>query len=241
MAFQGRTVLSIFRIAARAAAVLAVSAMIAPPALATRTVPIAIPLSARPAPLPAWSPADDTANNHRWRRHRDRGSTVGNVLTGLLVIGGIAAVAKAIDKDQEKRRRDRTQGRDYPYRDGPYRDGPYDYRDDRDVARDGSFGRGDSRAADRAVDACAAEAERSGRVDEIFDVDNVAGEWRVKGDYSDGREFTCTVDRSGRAYVGLEDRAEVGRDPRAWDEPGEPDADDRYATGPSPDIEDSRR
>jgi hypothetical protein len=236
---------AIYRTASRATALLAAATMIAPPAYATRTVPITIPLSAKPEPRPAWSPADDTAANHRRWRHRNRGSTVGNVLTGLLVIGGIAAVAKAIDKDQEKRRRDRTQGRDYPYRDGPY-----DYRDtetdsddpvaERDYGRDEPIGRGDSRAADRAVDACTAEAERSGRVDEIFDVDVVAGEWRVQGDYADGREFTCTVDRNGRAYVGLEPRAQNEPRERAWDQAGEPEADDRYATGQSPDFEDGR-
>jgi len=234
---------AIYRTASRAAALLAAATMIAPPAYATRTVPITIPLSVRPAPLPAWSPGDDTAANHRWRRHRGGGSTVGNVLTGLLVIGGIAAVAKAIDKDQEKRRRDRTQGRDYPYPDEPY-----DYRDgdsddpvaERDYGRDEPASRRDPRATDRAVDACAAEAERSGRVDEIFDVDEVDGEWRVKGDYADGRDFTCTVDRNGRAYVGLEPRAQNDVRERSWDQAGEAQADDRYATAQAPDFEDGR-
>ena len=231
-----------FRTASHAAALLAAATMIATPAYATRTVPISIPLSVSPEPLLAWTPADDTAANHRWRRHRG-GSTVGNVLTGLLVIGGIAAVAKAIDKDQEKRRRDRTEGRDYPYRDGPY-----DYRDadgddpvaERDDGRDDSFGRGDPRAADRAVDACTAEARRSGRVDEVYDVDAVDGEWRVKGDYTDGREFTCTVDRNGKAYVGLEPRSENEAREPAWDQAGKREADDRYATAQAPDFEDAR-
>lgn len=235
--------MAIFRTASRAAALLATATMIASPVYATRSVPITASLSANPEPLPAWSPGDDTAANHRWRGRRHGGSTVGNVLTGLLVIGGIAAVASAIDKDQEKRRRDRTEGRDYPYREGPYdyRDADRDGRNDgRDDWRDDTLGRGDSREADRAVDACAAEAERAGRVDEIFGVDNVDGEWRVKGDYADGREFTCTVDRSGKAYIGLEPRASNDVRERDWDRAGESQVDDRYATGEAPDFEDGR-
>ena len=227
-----------YRIASRAAAALAAVTLVASPAMATRTVPITIPLSAKPVPMAAWTPADDIFDNHR-RRNRG-GSTIGNVLTGLLVVGGIAAVAKAIDKDQEKRRRDRTQGRDYPY------DEPYDYRNSERDRRDGSFGRGESREADRAVDACAAEAARTGRVDEILDVDRVGDEWRVRGDYDDGRAFSCSVDRNGRAYVGMDSQAS-----NAWntrDDDGDPvarpydpsDDDDRYATADGDDYDDVR-
>lgn len=232
------------RIASRAAAIVAATTMAVSPAMATRTVSITAPLSAKPAPLPGWTPADDVFANHRRNRG---GSTVGNVLTGLLVIGGIAAVAKAIDKDQEKRRRDRTQGRDYPYRDGPYTDEPYDYRDSDRDGRDDSFGRGDSREANRAVDACAAEAQRSGRVDEILDVNRVGDEWRVRGDYDDGRAFSCSVDRNGRAYVGLDSQASNGWNTRGSDEdpvarPYDPqaDEDDRYAASDADDYEDVR-
>jgi len=209
-----------YRIASRAAAALAAATMVVSPAMATRTVPITVPLSAKPAASPAWTPSDDIFANHRRNRG---GSTVGNVLTGLLVVGGIAAVAKAIDKDQEKRRRDRTEGRSYPYRDnsGDYRDG-----------RSGRYGGGE---ADRAVDACAVEAERSGRVDEILDVARMGDEWRVRGDYDDGRAFSCSVGRDGRAYVGLDSEASNG----SWntrDDDGDPvarpydprDEDDRY-------------
>ena len=231
--------MTIHRIASRAAATLAAATMVVSPAMAARTVPITVPLSAWPAPQPAWTPNDDVFDNHRRRSHG--GSTIGNVLTGLLVIGGIAAVAKAIDKDQDKRRRDRTEGRDYPYRDGPYADEPYDYRVSERDRRDGSIGRGASREADRAADACVAEAERSGRVDEIFNVDRSGDEWRVRGDYDDGRAFSCTVDRNGRAYVGMDwqasndDADPVARryDPRA-------DEDDRYAASEADDLEDVR-
>ncbi len=109
--------MSIFRSAACTASLLASAALIASPvAAATRTVPITVPLSARPAQAPAWSSADETFNEHRWRGHRRHhdGFDGGDLLTVLLIGGGIAAVASAIGNDQEQRRADRTDGRDYP-------------------------------------------------------------------------------------------------------------------------------
>ena len=224
--------MTILRSAACAATLLASATMIASPVVAaTRTVPITVPLSATPVQPSAWNTADQTYNNHRWgsyRRHHDR-IDGGDVLAGILVIGGIAAIASAASENKD-RRRDR---REYPQNDRPY-----DYRDegrDRDFGgRDPGNGRG---AMDRAVDACAAEAARTGQIDEIFDVEKLDGEWRVKGDYRTGREFTCTVDANGRAYVGEGDQARnEARDARS----GEDDADDRYATAQSPDFADPR-
>jgi hypothetical protein len=228
--------------------VLAASMMVMSPALAatavkpkpkpapTTPIPIMMPLSSRPV-LATWSPADETVYDHRrWRRYRHHdGIDGGDVLGGLLIFGAVAAAAAAIDKDKQERRQ-RTEGRDYPYRDDSYRDRPYDYREG-EAARD--YGRDrydqDPRGADRAVDACAAEAARSGRVDEIFDVEKIDGEWRVKGDFANGGEFTCTVDANGRAYVGRGDRSSVDTDdgPRA-------EIDDRYSAAGSPDFEDTR-
>ena len=64
----------------------------APVAAATRTVPIT--LSAKPVPQSAWNSADEIFNKHRWRgyrHHRDR-IDGGDLLAGILVIGGIAAI-----------------------------------------------------------------------------------------------------------------------------------------------------
>ena len=243
--------MSIFRSIACTATLLAGATLIvAPVAAATRTVP----LSARPSQTVPWNSADDAFNEHRWsghRRHND-GFDGGDLLTVLLIGGGIAAVTSAIGNDREKRRSDRTDGRDYPqaedlqieYRSDGTRmpdqdygrrddtagaDRASDYREGRDDVNRQS-GQLDSRDADRAVDACSVEAARSGEVDEIFDVEKVDGEWRVKGDYRNGREFTCSVDGNGKAYVGLYDRAS--------DDSG--GADDRYATGRSPDFTDPR-
>ena len=239
--------MSLFRTAGRAAALLAAATMTLSPVLAataaapkpkpkpTASVPITLPLSYSPV-LATWSPADETVYDHRrWRRYRHGdGIDGGDVLGGLLIIGAVAAAAAAIDKDKQERRQ-RTEGRDYPYRDGAYGDRPYDYRDG-EAARD--YGRDrydqDPRAADRAVEACSAEAARTGRVDEIFDVQKIDGEWRVKGDFSNGREFECTVDASGRAYVGLGDHAALDNDDGPTAE-----LDDRYSTGRSDDFEDA--
>lgn len=230
--------MTIFRTAARAAALLATATIVVSPvAAATRTIPITVRLSARPQPAEAWNAANEIYNDHRWRRYRHhRDGIDGGDLLGVLLIGGaIAAVAGAIDKDKQERRGDRTDGRDYPGADRPY-----DYRDnDRGPGADRDYGRaegGDRNETGRAVDACSAEAARSGQVDEIFDVDKIDGEWRVKGDYRDGREFTCSVDANGRAYVGVDDQAR--NEPR--DITGSDDADDRYATAQSPDFADPR-
>ena len=100
---------------------------------------------------------------------------------------------------------------------------------------------------DRAVDACAAEAARTGQIDEIFDVEKIDGEWRVKGDYRTGRAFTCTVDANGRAYVGEGDQARneprdarSGEDEAVAQAPASDEPDDRYATAQSPDFADPR-
>jgi len=241
--------------------VLAVSPVVASAseaAQAKRTVPITLPLSYNGPRASAWAPGDDTVYDRRWRRYRHHdGIDGGDVLGGVLILGGIAAVAAAIDKDRQDRNGDRTQGRSYPYRDAPY-----DYRergaadDQRDYGR-GDDGRGDDgrssadpREADRAVEACNSEAARTGRVDEIYDVDKIDGEWRVKGDFANGREFTCTVDANGRAYIGFDRGAanELRDDSGEEDEPVavvqspamSEDEDDRYATGTSPDFEDAR-
>lgn len=168
-----------------------------------KTVPITLPLSVAPVAANAWSPADERYEKRRhWKRHRHNdGIDGGDLLGGLLVLGGIAAIAAAIDKsgDEQRARRD---AETYPQR-------PYDYRGEED-ARDEWRGQGRSFAVeqDRAVAACSAEAARSGRVDEIFEVEWLDSEWRVRGDYAGGGAFTCSVDANGRAYVATGDQGD---------------------------------
>ena len=99
------------------------------------------------------------------RDHKD-GIDAGDVIAGALIIGGIAAIASAVDKD------------DRHYRDRRYRDRRYDDR--RDVRRGGSR---------RAVESCVRAAERDARrygynyadVTQIRDVERTRYGWRVKG------------------------------------------------------------
>lgn len=127
---------------------------------------------------------------HRYRhRHRD-GIDAGDVLAGVLIIGGIAAIASAASGSK----------RDRDYRDDPrYRTGyPYRTGDDRYAYR-----RGDSRYAagggiDNAVNLCVGEIERDVRVASVDGVDRNASGWLVTGTIYNGDGFTCRIDGNGR-------------------------------------------
>lgn len=94
------------------------------------------------------------------RDHKD-GIDAGDVIAGALIIGGIAAIASAVDKD-DRHYRDRR------------------YRDRRDVRRGGS-----RRAVERCVRAAERDARRYGYnyadVTQIRDVERTRYGWRVKG------------------------------------------------------------
>lgn len=104
------------------------------------------------------------------------GISVGDVIAGAVIIGGIAAIASASNRDRD---------RDY-YRDGRYyRDGNY-YRDGRDYRQNQWSQRGNPRGAvERCVNAARQDARRYGynyaQVTDIRDVDDTRYGWRVKG------------------------------------------------------------
>ncbi|MFZ9395694.1 MAG: hypothetical protein ACO25F_06485 [Erythrobacter sp.] len=122
------------------------------------------------------------AHNHRYWRHRDR-IDAGDVLAGVLIIGGIAAIANAASKAD---RQDRYRERDYRY------DRP-EYREDRDRRRSG-----EPRGIDRAVDMCVAEVERDVRIDTVDSVERNGEGWRVAGTIFNGDRFTCSIGSDGR-------------------------------------------
>lgn len=151
------------------------------------------------------------ASARHWRHH-DRGIDGGDVLAGLLIIGGIAAVASAASKSSRDR-----EARDYRYPEQRYPQQGYpsddDYREwraqrDRETGyagageRDGPYGGGDWRgpgAMDGAVNACADEIERGNRrIDSVEGVNRAADGWRVDGRLQDGRAFSCTAGSDGR-------------------------------------------
>lgn len=156
---------------------LAALSMAASPAAAADLVAAAAPAHAGPAQAGAWGGADVAAEHSRWRhrdrrwhRHRDRGIDAGDVIAGVLILGGIAAVASAMDNDTPDRRAD--------------------YRPPRDDYRNGGL--------DRAAQMCVARIERDVRVASVDAVDRTARGWRVEGALYDGERFTCHIGNDGR-------------------------------------------
>lgn len=162
-------------------------AMAATPAAAAK-LPAATPLAKPAIAVPAVLDEDmlKAERHRRWRyrgyRHR-HGIDAGDVLAGVLIIGGIAAIANA-GKNSERDRR---------YRERDYRDERADYRERRDTRRSGS-----GRGIDGAVDMCLSEIERDVRVDRVDSVERSGEGWRVTGTIYNGDGFSCTIDEDGR-------------------------------------------
>jgi hypothetical protein len=132
------------------------------------------------AKIAQWSDDATSAERHRRWRHRDR-VDAGDILTGILIIGGIAAIADAASKDNDRRQRPRED---------------YRYRENRDQYRPRS---GDSgQGIDRAVDMCLAEIERDVRVDQVDNVSRDGEGWVVSGRIYNGDGFYCRIDNNGR-------------------------------------------
>lgn len=137
-------------------------------------------------------------------RHR-RGSSAGDILTGVLILGTIAAVANAASKARARR--------GYPDRyPDPER---YPHPDRRDDYRpDGP------RGLEGAADLCLREVERDARAREVTRVERNASGWQVAGVMADGAAFSCSIGADGRIEsVDVGGRArELGADDRQYDE-----------------------
>jgi hypothetical protein len=148
-----------------------------------------------------------------WDRHDRDGIDVGDIATGVAIVGGIAALISAFDNDGDRygygydRRYGYDRGYGYGYGNDRYRNDRY--RNDR--YRNDRYGYGSARAA---VNACGREAQRYGGNVEITDIDRDDGYYRVRGrilvrDYEgrgwnrradfDRERFTCLA-RNGRIY-----------------------------------------
>lgn len=166
--------------------------LVATVAMATTPVVAAeLPVSPARGQLPAVSVyKSDDVNADGWRRHRHRdGIDAGDVLAGVLIIGGIAAIASAASNSS----------RDRDYRDDRYRD-DYRYRSRDDQA---NYRRGDSRytsgsGIDNAVNLCVGAIERDVRVGSVDSVDRDASGWLVTGTIYNGDGFSCRIDGNGR-------------------------------------------
>lgn len=120
-----------------------------------------------------WTDASVTAERSRWRHRRHRDDVdAGDVIAGVLILGGIAAVAGAIDNDRDPPRAD------YRYPASRYQGG----------------------GMDRAAEMCVAEIERDVRVGSVDGVDRDASGWRVSGSLYDGGGFTCRIGNDGRIF-----------------------------------------
>lgn len=169
---------------------------------------VELPHPVSPAKVQAYDADANSAENRRHRRRHRDGIDGGDILAGVLILGGIAAVASAVEKSN----------RDDDYRDYPpppprggYNDG-YQYRGD---YNSGSTG------LDRAADICADEVERT--IDPVGSVDSVRrgpNGWDVDGTLRDGTRFGCTIGNDGRIEDVRADRAYSGA---AYDEGGNPD------------------
>ena len=148
------------------------------------------------------------ADNHRYYRYRRNRVDAGDVLTGVLIVGGIAAIANAAKNNNRNR---------------DYRDRDYRYRDRRGDSRyDGG------RGLDNAVEMCVSRVERDARVESVDNVDRTGEGWRVEGSLYDGQRFNCTIGPDGRIedidMAGASARADLpaNANDRQW-------SDDRYA------------
>lgn len=123
-----------------------------------------------------WDADGTHVERHRRWRDRDR-IDGGDILAGVLILGGIAAIASAASDDDDRRERV-----------------PDDYRYQENSYRSGASGQG----IDRAVDMCLAEIERDTRVEEVGNVARTADGWIVSGRLYNGDGFDCRIDSNGR-------------------------------------------
>ncbi len=127
-----------------------------------------------------------------WRGHR--GVRAGDVLAGVAIIGGIAAIASAANNNRRRDRdvviveRDRVIDRRYD--DRRYDDRRYDDR--RNPRASGGSG------LDSAVSQCLTEIERDARVESVDSASRLSEGWIVSGTLFNGSGFTCEIGNDGR-------------------------------------------
>lgn len=184
-----------FSLVSRALATAACASLTLSPALAA-SLPNAPTRGVLEAPR-TWTPGSDTAADRGWgdgwrghrRHHRDDGVSAGDVFAGLLILGGIAAIASAASKNDKDKRAER----DYRYNEPE--------TDSRDYDNGWSGGSGDrsaSRAMNDAVETCVSAVEREGQVDEVYGAQRNGSGYQVSGRLSNGDEFACATGDGGR-------------------------------------------
>ncbi|WP_369027259.1 hypothetical protein [Qipengyuania sp. RANM35] len=207
----------VFKLSA-APAILAALSLTATPVLAA-DLPAPVPAVSVDAPM-AWAPGEDVVHNH-WYRYRRNRVDGGDILAGVLILGGIAAIASAAKNSQDRRYRDRDYPRPYPdQRRGDWNSG-YD----------------DTRGIDRAINTCVDEVERNARIETVDTVNRNARGWEVTGTLYNRDGWTCSIGQDGRIEAidygrGREDRNYQGsndddRGDQSWEERDEEDRGDQ--------------
>lgn len=181
--------------------------------LATRALAAAACFSMTATPVLAGD-RGDWGGHHR--HHHDDGVDAGDIFAGLLILGGIAAIASAASSDKDKSR-----------------DDEYRYRTPEPEGRGWQQpqGQGASRAMNDAVDSCASAAGREDEVSDIYGVQRTGDGYQVSGQLANGRDFACSTGAGGEVRELTIDGREVvsaGQGP-----------DQRYEAASSPDFEDS--
>lgn len=170
------------------------------------------------APAASYDIGEETAQRHRYRGHRGyrgyrgyrgrNGVDAGDVIAGVVILGGIAAIASAASKNRDQ---DRYRDRRYPT------SSPNNTR---------------SSGIDRAVDQCVREVERDARIGAVDGADRTASGWLVTGSLFNGSGFTCRIGSNGRiegvdygpgsGYSGqsgaVYQPGSVSRDDRQWND-----------------------
>ncbi|VVT12540.1 hypothetical protein [Erythrobacter sp. EC-HK427] len=137
-----------------------------------------------------WNAYADPWTRRYRRRHDRRGVDLGDVVTGVLILGALATIVDATDGDDSRRdRRDRDYDRDY------------DYERDRDADRRSRDRNSDyeSTGIANAADMCVEQVERGdARVDYVASARRTADGWRVEGVLTSGEGWNCWIDNDGR-------------------------------------------
>lgn len=132
--------------------------------------------------------AEESEYHRRYRRYRHRRNRIdgGDVLAGVLILGGIAAIASAASNNNRRERDERVR-----YENRRYDERRYDDRRSRPRNSDAS-------GLDNAVSQCLAEIEQDVRVESVDGASRVASGWIVSGTLFNGSGFSCQIDNSGR-------------------------------------------
>lgn len=132
-----------------------------------------------------WQESDAIAEHRRHRRHRHRrgGVDAGDVIAGVLILGGIAAIADAASKNS---RRDRYETQPQPR---------YDSSNEL------------NQAADKCAYAAEQRAGQDARVERISSVSRDGNGWRVDGvinTYQGSEGFVCGIANGRVEYVQID-------------------------------------